>query len=150
MLLKNFFLSDTTPYVWRYKLVLHLFSQHYSISRRRESNKTPEPEFANPRIGDLFNKWRSVWLSAMNRRRKLQDALERLNDAERLKHFDFDDWRRRYMRWMNHNKTRVIDFFRRQDKDGDGILTRYQFVDGMIDSRTFPFLIPFLCLYFCV
>ena len=123
-----------------------MFSQHYSISRRRESNKTPEPEFANPRIGDLFNKWRSVWLSAMNRRRKLQDALERLNDAERLKHFDFDDWRRRYMRWMNHNKTRVIDFFRRQDKDHDGKVTRDEFIHGVLASSEYLCALGFVSI----
>ena len=53
---------------------------------------------------------------------------------EKMKHFNFDDWRRRYMRWMNHNKARVMDFFRRQDKDHDGKVTRDEFVQGIIAS----------------
>ena len=76
---------------------------------------------------------------AMNRKRKLQDALERLNESERLKHFDFDDWRRRYMRWMNHNKTRVMDFFRRQDKDHDGKVTREEFISGILASSEYEY-----------
>ena len=47
----------------------------------KEGRKTPEPEFKNPRVAALFHKWRHVWLMAMERRRKLQDALDRLNEV---------------------------------------------------------------------
>lgn len=57
--------------------------------------------------------------------------------SEKMKNFDFDDWRRRYMRWMNHNKSRVMDFFRRQDKDHDGKVTRQEFIDGIMASSKF-------------
>ena len=123
-----------------YSYLLCGYSFNSSSSSRREQNKTPEPEFSNPRIAGLFNKWRNVWLMAMNRKRKLQDALERLNESERLKHFDFDDWRRRYMRWMNHNKTRVMDFFRRQDKDHDGKVTREEFISGILASSEYEYM----------
>jgi len=53
---------------------------------------------------------------------------------ERMKHFDFDEWRRRYMRWMNDNKSRVMDFFRKQDRDHDGKITRQEFIDGILQS----------------
>lgn len=46
--------------------------------------RTPEPGFHNPRVGALFNKWRHVWLMAMYRQRKLQDALDYLNEVNRL------------------------------------------------------------------
>lgn len=48
--------------------------------------------------------------------------------------FDFDVWRKRYMRWMNHKKSRVMDFFRRIDKDQDGKITRQEFIDGILAS----------------
>lgn len=43
--------------------------------------RTPEPQFRNPRVGALFNKWRTVWLMALERQRKLQDALDYLNEV---------------------------------------------------------------------
>lgn len=48
--------------------------------------------------------------------------------------FDFDVWRKKYMRWMNHKKSRVMDFFRRIDKDQDGKITRQEFIDGILSS----------------
>jgi hypothetical protein len=56
---------------------------------------------------------------------------------ERMKHFDFDDWRQRYMRWMNHNKTRIMDFFRKQDKDHDGKVSREEFIEGILASSEY-------------
>lgn len=51
--------------------------------------------------------------------------------------FDFDIWRKKYMRWMNHKKSRVMDFFRRIDKDQDGKITRQEFIDGILSSSKF-------------
>ena len=56
---------------------------------------------------------------------------------ERMKNFDFDDWRKRYMKWMNHNKSRVMDFFRRQDRDHDGKVTREEFIQGILASSEY-------------
>jgi len=53
---------------------------------------------------------------------------------ESFKNFDFDMWRQRYMAWIRAKKLRITDFFRRQDKDGDGSLTRREFVEGMLTS----------------
>ena len=58
------------------------------------------------------------------------------------------------MRWMNHKKSRVMDFFRRIDKDQDGKITRQEFIDGILASSMsiittqsmhgpMPFLLPF-------
>lgn len=41
------------------------------------------------------------------------------------------------MDWMNHKKSRVMDFFRRQDKDGDGKVTREEFIEGILQSSKF-------------
>jgi len=52
------------------------------LCRRMDGKRTPEPVFKNPRVGNLFTKWRQVWLKAMDRRRKLQDALDHLNEVD--------------------------------------------------------------------
>uniref|UniRef100_A0A2D4H7P3 Uncharacterized protein n=2 Tax=Micrurus lemniscatus lemniscatus TaxID=129467 RepID=A0A2D4H7P3_MICLE len=94
-------------------------------------------ETKNPRINLLLSKWQQVWLLALERRRKLNDALDRLEELREFASFDFDIWRKKYMRWMNHKKSRVMDFFRRIDKDQDGKITRQEFIDGILSSK-FP------------
>uniref|UniRef100_A0A8C7KHR9 Dystonin n=1 Tax=Oncorhynchus kisutch TaxID=8019 RepID=A0A8C7KHR9_ONCKI len=91
----------------------------------------------NPRVNLLVSKWQQVWLLALDRRRKLNDAMDRLEELKEFANFDFDVWRKRYMRWMNHKKSRVMDFFRRIDKDQDGKVTRQEFIEGILSSK-FP------------
>ncbi|XP_051272538.1 dystonin isoform X4 [Dicentrarchus labrax] len=94
-------------------------------------------ETKNPRVNLLVTKWQHVWLLALDRRRKLNDAMDRLEELKEFANFDFDVWRKRYMRWMNHKKSRVMDFFRRIDKDQDGKVTRQEFIEGILSSK-FP------------
>ena len=58
------------------------------------------------------------------------------------------------MKWMNHNKTRVMDFFRRQDRDHDGKVTREEFIQGILasskwlhQSQLFSFVLIILTLF---
>ncbi|XP_041108031.1 dystonin-like isoform X2 [Polyodon spathula] len=101
------------------------------------SSTNTQIETKNPRVNILVSKWQQVWLLALDRRRKLNDALDRLEELREFANFDFDIWRKRYMRWMNHKKSRVMDFFRRIDKDQDGKITRQEFIDGILSSK-FP------------
>uniref|UniRef100_A0A673B7Q9 Microtubule actin crosslinking factor 1 n=1 Tax=Sphaeramia orbicularis TaxID=375764 RepID=A0A673B7Q9_9TELE len=116
-----------------------------SLAERRGTRTSPSQQAAmqvpggNPRLNQLCARWQQVWLLALDRQRKLNDALDRLEEV-RLKefaNFDFDVWRKKYMRWMNHKKSRVMDFFRRIDKDQDGKITRQEFIDGILASK-FP------------
>ncbi|KAM6355832.1 dystonin-like [Podargus strigoides] len=68
-----------------------------------------------------------------------ETAREQLNThmMRECANFDFDIWREKYMRWMNHKKSRVMDFFKRIDKDQDGKITRQEFIDGILSSK-FP------------
>ncbi|XP_054854823.1 microtubule-actin cross-linking factor 1 isoform X6 [Eublepharis macularius] len=116
-----------------------------SRSNRKSLNQTAPPpmpilsqsEAKNPRINQLSARWQQVWLLALERQRKLNDALDRLEELKEFANFDFDVWRKKYMRWMNHKKSRVMDFFRRIDKDQDGKITRQEFIDGILASK-FP------------
>uniref|UniRef100_A0A8C4YTE3 Microtubule actin crosslinking factor 1 n=1 Tax=Gopherus evgoodei TaxID=1825980 RepID=A0A8C4YTE3_9SAUR len=114
-------------------------------SRRKSLSHTAPPpmpvfsqsETKNPRINQLSARWQQVWLLALERQRKLNDTLDRLEELKEFANFDFDIWRKKYMRWMNHKKSRVMDFFRRIDKDQDGKITRQEFIDGILASK-FP------------
>ncbi|XP_059510267.1 microtubule-actin cross-linking factor 1 isoform X14 [Stegostoma tigrinum] len=96
-----------------------------------------QTETKNPQINLLSGRWQQVWLLALERQRKLHDCLDRLEELKEFANFDFDVWRKKYMRWMNHKKSRVMDFFRRIDKDQDGKITRQEFIDGILSSK-FP------------
>ncbi|KAM4701985.1 microtubule-actin cross-linking factor 1 [Discoglossus pictus] len=122
---------------------------HASFNDKTRSRKPPaqtsapvlpvlsQTETKNPRINQLSARWQQVWLLALDRQRKLNDALDRLEELKEFANFDFDIWRKKYMRWMNHKKSRVMDFFRRIDKDQDGKITRQEFIDGILASK-FP------------
>uniref|UniRef100_A0A8D0FZT7 Microtubule actin crosslinking factor 1 n=1 Tax=Strix occidentalis caurina TaxID=311401 RepID=A0A8D0FZT7_STROC len=110
------------------------------IEKSRSNSIMPiisQSETKNPRINQLSARWQQVWLLALERQRKLNDALDRLEELKEFANFDFDVWRKKYMRWMNHKKSRVMDFFRRIDKDQDGKITRQEFIDGILASK-FP------------
>ncbi|KAM6166489.1 dystonin isoform 2-T2 [Erethizon dorsatum] len=111
--------------------------KRFAASSLYPSASQTQVETKNPRVNLLVSKWQQVWLLALERRRKLNDALDRLEELREFANFDFDIWRKKYMRWMNHKKSRVMDFFRRIDKDQDGKITRQEFIDGILSSK-FP------------
>uniref|UniRef100_A0A2K5CPN9 Dystonin n=1 Tax=Aotus nancymaae TaxID=37293 RepID=A0A2K5CPN9_AOTNA len=111
--------------------------KRFPTSSLYPSGSQTQIETKNPRVNLLVSKWQQVWLLALERRRKLNDALDRLEELREFANFDFDIWRKKYMRWMNHKKSRVMDFFRRIDKDQDGKITRQEFIDGILSSK-FP------------
>ncbi|XP_074832544.1 microtubule-actin cross-linking factor 1 isoform X4 [Carettochelys insculpta] len=120
------------------------FIEKSRANRKSLSQTAPPPvpvlsqsETKNPRINQLSARWQQVWLLALERQRKLNDTLDRLEELKEFANFDFDIWRKKYMRWMNHKKSRVMDFFRRIDKDQDGKITRQEFIDGILASK-FP------------
>uniref|UniRef100_A0A4D5S0E1 Putative microtubule-actin cross-linking factor 1 n=1 Tax=Ixodes scapularis TaxID=6945 RepID=A0A4D5S0E1_IXOSC len=96
-----------------------------------------EPEIRHPRAKELVDKWQHVWLLALERQRRLLERLKYLQELESIKNFDFDEWRRRFLGWMNNKKSRVMDLFRKIDKDNDGKVTKEDFIDGILKSK-FP------------
>ena len=71
---------------------------------------------------------------SVDRKKMLEDALDTLMEMESIKNFDFELWKARYLKWLQSKKMRITDFFRRQDKDGDGFLSRDEFVNGMLQQ----------------
>jgi hypothetical protein len=91
----------------------------------------------NPRAKALWDKWRHVWMMAWERDRRLKDKLNYLQELEKVKNFDWDAWRKRYLKHHNNKKSRVQDFFRKLDDDGDGYCPRDEFIDGILKAK-FP------------
>ena len=45
--------------------------------------------------------------------------------------FNFDAWRKRFNGWVDQQKLRVSDLFRRFDSNNDGMLSREEFMKGL-------------------
>lgn len=91
----------------------------------------------NPRARQLWDRWRNVWMMAWDRQRRLHDKLNYLQELEKVKNFSWDDWRRRFMKYMNNKKSRVTDLFRKMDKNNEGFIPREDFIEGIMKTK-FP------------
>ncbi|KAF9797759.1 hypothetical protein SFRURICE_017954 [Spodoptera frugiperda] len=98
--------------------------------------KGAEPEFRSPRVKQLWDKWRTVWLLAWERQRRLHERLMHLKELQRVSNFSWDDWRKRFLKFMNHKKSRLTDLFRKMDKDNNGLIPRHEFIDGIINTNS--------------
>ena len=76
-------------------------------------------------------------MMAWERDRRLKDKLNYLQELEKVKNFNWEDWRKRYLKHHNNKKSRVQDFFRKLDEDGDGYCPRDEFIDGILKAK-FP------------
>lgn len=96
--------------------------------------------FASERVNEMCEKWDRVMRVIKARRAALEDRLAHANEVEKLKTFDFDAWRRRYLKWLHAKKARLIDMFYRYDTDRDGRLTRDEFVNAILESSKLYFV----------
>jgi len=76
-------------------------------------------------------------MMAWERDRRLKNKLNYLQELEKVKNFNWEDWRKRYLKHHNNKKSRVQDFFRKLDDDGDGYCPRDEFIDGILKAK-FP------------
>merc|ERR1712013_723695 len=60
--------------------------------------------------------------------RRLKDKLNYLQELEKVKNFNWEEWRKRYLKHHNNKKSRVQDFFRKLDDDGDGMIDWREFM----------------------
>ncbi|XP_041098612.1 microtubule-actin cross-linking factor 1, isoforms 1/2/3/5 [Polyodon spathula] len=114
-------------------------------SKRRGTVKsqpvTPVPlenlEPQTPQLGQLVSQWQQLWILALDRQCRLQDQLQRIKELEEFANFDFSVWRKRYMQWISHLKSRILDVFRSIDRDQDGRISQKEFMDNVLSSK-FP------------
>ncbi|XP_070065965.1 uncharacterized protein shot isoform X26 [Drosophila virilis] len=108
---------------------------HYGPRFSPSSSTGTELEFRSPRAKLLWNKWRDVWMLSWERQRLLHEHLMYLKDVERARNFSWDDWRKRFLKYMNHKKSRLTDLFRKMDKDNNGMIPRDVFIDGILNTK---------------
>ncbi|XP_049292085.1 dystonin isoform X21 [Anopheles funestus] len=106
---------------------------HYG-PRFSPSNQA-DTELRSPRAKLLWEKWRYVWMMAWERQRRLHDHMLYLQDVERVRQFSWEEWRKRFLKFMNHKKSRLTDLFRKMDKDNNGLIPREVFIDGIIGTK---------------
>ncbi|XP_052759149.1 dystonin isoform X17 [Galleria mellonella] len=68
---------------------------HYGPRFPPKGSKGAEPEFRSARVKQLWDKWRTVWLLAWERQRRLHERLAHLRELQRVSNFSWDDWRKR-------------------------------------------------------
>ena len=72
---------------------------------------------------------------AWERDRRLKEKLGYLHELEKVKNFNWDEWRKRFLKHHNNKKSRVTDLFRKLDEDADGFLTRDDFIEGILKNK---------------
>ncbi|XP_007488769.2 microtubule-actin cross-linking factor 1, isoforms 6/7-like isoform X2 [Monodelphis domestica] len=113
--------------------------------RRRGTGKAPpgplvpllELQPRSPLGARLLQRWQQLWLKALDRQYRLQAATQHLEEQAAFAHFDFGGWRKRYLQWISHRKSRLLDVFRAIDRDQDGRITHQEFIDSVLAS-SFP------------
>ncbi|XP_073488444.1 microtubule-actin cross-linking factor 1, isoforms 6/7-like isoform X2 [Aquarana catesbeiana] len=121
-------------------------STRKTIAKRQNLVKSPQtgPSIPlldlapqTPHMAQLLNRWQQLWLLALDRQCRLQNAQQRLHELQEFAHFDFAVWRKRYMQWIGQMKSRILDIFRGIDRDQDGRISQREFMDSVLSSR-FP------------
>ncbi|XP_053289199.1 microtubule-actin cross-linking factor 1, isoforms 6/7 [Pleuronectes platessa] len=90
-----------------------------------------------PELSQLVGQWQRLWLQAVARQSRLQQHQQTLKEMEEFAHFDFNMWRKRYMMWISHLKSRILDVFRCIDRDQDGRISQKELIDYVLASK-FP------------
>ncbi|XP_043922230.1 microtubule-actin cross-linking factor 1-like [Protopterus annectens] len=107
----------------------------------KSQNTFPVPfehlEPQNPHLCHLLSKWQQLWFLTLDRQSRLQDRLQRLCELQEFANFDFSIWRKRYMQWISHMKSRILDVFRGIDRDQDGRISQQEFIESVMSSK-FP------------
>ncbi|ESO06244.1 hypothetical protein HELRODRAFT_146520, partial [Helobdella robusta] len=75
-----------------------------------------------------------VWLMVMDRRRKLQDVIDNLNEVEEMKNFNPDEWMEEFLSWMNRNTSKILTSFRKYDRNITNHVSRKDFVDAILKT----------------
>ncbi|KAM4568871.1 microtubule-actin cross-linking factor 1, isoforms 6/7 isoform 2-T4 [Fundulus diaphanus] len=115
------------------------------LAKRRSTMKLPpvipvplehlDPQ--TPQLIQLVSQWQKLWHMAVARQSRLEQHQQMLREMEEFANFDFNIWRKRYIQWISHLKSRILDVFRSIDRDQDGRISRKEFIDYVLASK-FP------------
>lgn len=71
---------------------------------------------------------------AWDRQKRLHEHLIMVREQAKIKSFDWDDWRKRFLKFHNHKRSRVVEFLRKIDKKQNGLVPREVFIEEIIKS----------------
>lgn len=71
---------------------------------------------------------------AWDRQKRLHEHLQMLREQARIKSFDWDDWRKRFLKFHNHKRSRVVDFLKKMDRKQNGLVPKEEFINEIIKS----------------
>ncbi|XP_072250902.1 microtubule-actin cross-linking factor 1, isoforms 6/7 isoform X2 [Leuresthes tenuis] len=115
------------------------------LTKRRSAMKLPpaipvplenlDPQ--TPQLSQLVSQWQKLWHMAVARQNRLEQHQQMLREMEEFANFDFNIWRKRYIQWISHLKSRILDVFRSIDRDQDGRISQKELIDYVLASK-FP------------
>lgn len=71
---------------------------------------------------------------AWDRQKRLHEHLLMLRDKQKMQSFDWDDWRKRFLKFHNHKRIRVVEFLKKIDRKQNGLIPREVFIEEIIKS----------------
>ncbi|XP_078789373.1 microtubule-actin cross-linking factor 1, isoforms 6/7 isoform X2 [Oryzias latipes] len=123
----------------------HISPSKRPFTKRRSAMKLPpvvsvpldhlDPQ--TPQLSQLISQWQKLWHLTVARQNRLEQHQQMLKEMEEFANFDFNIWRKRYIQWISHMKSRILDVFRCIDRDQDGRISHKEFVDYVLASK-FP------------
>ncbi|KAM6909709.1 microtubule-actin cross-linking factor 1, isoforms 6/7 [Xenentodon cancila] len=123
----------------------HVSPSKRPLTKRRSAMKMPpsapvplehlDPQ--TPQLSQLVSQWQNLWHLAVARQNRLEQHQQMLREMEEFANFDFNIWRKRYIQWISHMKSRILDVFRSIDRDQDGRISQKEFIDYVLASK-FP------------
>lgn len=121
----------------KYALNHSMLVKHFFKRLMFPKSREVLPQTKHPKALQVWDQWKHVWHLAWERQRKLQAALARAQELAKLRSFNWDAWRKRFVNYNQNKKERVMALFRGLDRSGDNIIPRDAFTDAIMRSR-FP------------
>ncbi|XP_074594787.1 uncharacterized protein LOC141850140 isoform X2 [Brevipalpus obovatus] len=91
-------------------------------------------QIADSKAQEIIERWQNILRLIDDRMRRLRDQQDYYLELEKLRDFDFNEWRQRFLDWMNQRKAKLMDFYRKLDADHDNLVNYEDFINGFLRS----------------
>ncbi|KAL3307781.1 Microtubule-actin cross-linking factor 1, isoforms 1/2/3/5 [Cichlidogyrus casuarinus] len=112
------------------------------VTNTEQQQQQQPVQFVNPKVGTLHEAWYELWKHARDRRNRIQDRLDYLEERRRLQDFNPCNWKNRYNQHLRLSKGRIMDLFTHGSSTG-GRLSKQQFIHSVLASSLFQLSIEF-------